>query len=65
MPRYGELKREFRKAGCKKVHEDTRHEKWQSPMTGEEFEMGRHDNGEVKKGTEMKLRKQAGVPKKR
>lgn len=35
------------------------------PMTGEEFEMGRHDNEEVKKGTEMKLRKQAGVPKKR
>ncbi len=65
MPRQGELKREFKEAGCRKIHEDKKHEKWFSPITEENFQMGRHDNEEVPKGTEMKLRKQAGVPKKR
>ena len=65
MPRQGELKREFKEAGCFKKQEDKRHERWHSPITGKDFEMGRHDNEEVKKGTEMKLRKLAGVPKKR
>ena len=63
MPRQGELKREFRKAGCNFESEGTNHEWWYSPMTGERFQMGRHDNEEIPKGTEAKLRKQAGVPK--
>ena len=65
MPRQGELKREFKKAGCYKVHEDTNHERWYSPITKRDFWMGRHNNEEVKSGTESGLRKQAGVPKKR
>lgn len=65
MSRQGELKRELRKAGCRKVHEDTNHEKWYSPITDESFQVGRHDNEELAKGTEMKIRKMAGVPKKR
>ena len=65
MPRQGELKREFKKAGCRKIHEDTNHEKWFSPLTGQSFQMGRHNNEEVAKGTEAALRKQAGVPKNR
>ena len=65
MPRQGELKREFRKAGCYKESEGTNHEWWYSPITDEHFQMGRHDNEEVPKGTENAIRKQAGVPKKR
>lgn len=65
MSRQGELKREFRQAGCRKESEGGNHEWWYSPITGEWFQMGRHDNEEVHKGMEMKLRKQAGVPKKR
>lgn len=65
MPKFAELKREFRQAGCYKKSEGGNHEWWYSPITGENFQMGRHDGEEVKKGMEIKLRKQAGVPKKR
>ena len=65
MSRQGELKREFARAGCQKESEGGNHEWWISPITGQRFQMGRHDNEEVPKGMEMKLRKQAGVPKKR
>lgn len=65
MSRQGELKREFGREGCRKIREDKKHEKWYSPITGETFQMGRHDNEELPKGTETKLRKLAGVPKKR
>ena len=64
MPTQGELKREFAKAGCYKVKEGTNHEKWHSPITDEDFQMGRHNKEEVAKGTESALRKKAGVPKK-
>lgn len=63
MPRQGELKREFKDAGCYLKSQGKNHEWWHSPITGNDFQMGRHDNEEVKKGMEMKLRKQAGVPK--
>ena len=65
MPRQGELKREFKKAGCYKTSEGKNHEWWYSPITGREFQIGRHDNEEVKPKTEATIRKQAGVPKKR
>jgi len=65
MSTTAELKREFGQAGCYKTSEGKNHEWWFSPITGENFQMGRHDGEEVKKGMEMKLRKQAGVPKKR
>lgn len=64
MSRQGELKREFSKAGCYKTSEGTNHEWWHSPITGEDFQMGRHNNEEVPKGTEANIRKKAGVPKK-
>ena len=64
MSRQGELKREFVKAGCRKVQEDTNHEKWHSSITNQYFQMGRHNNEELPKGTEAAIRKQAGVPKK-
>ena len=65
MPKFAELKREFKKAGCYKESEGGNHEWWYSPITGETFQMGRHANEEVKPKTEHFLRKQAGVPKKR
>ena len=65
MPKFAELKRELRKAGCYIRGQYSGHEKWYSPITGETFQMGRHANEEVKPKTEHFLRKQAGVPKKR
>lgn len=65
MSRWGELKREFRKAKCRKDSEGGNHEWWRSPITGKKFQMGRHDNEEISKDLEMKLRKLAGVPKQR
>lgn len=65
MSKFAELKREFKKAGCRFDHEGTGHEWWYSPITNQYFQMGRHDQQEVPKGTEKLLRKQAGVPKKR
>ena len=64
MSRWGELKREFRKAKCKKTSEGGNHENWVNAF-GEKFQMGRHDNEEVSKDLEMKLRKIARVPKER
>ena len=65
MPKWGELKREFSDEGCRFISEGTNHEWWYSPITGERFQMGRHNNQEVRKETEMTIRKKAGVPKKR
>ena len=64
MPKYSELKREHRKAGCKIRREGANHEIWYSPITKQEFPMSRHDNEEVKPGTEKAIRKQSGVYKK-
>ena len=58
---WGELKREFRKAGCFKESEGGNHEWWYSPITDKRFQMGRHNTETVGKNLEMKLRKQAGV----
>ena len=65
MPKFAELKREFRKAGCYLVKEGGNHEHWYSPITDETFRISRHNGQEVPYGTENELRKQAGVPKKR
>jgi len=65
MPKYAELKREFKKAGCYKESDGKNHEWWFSPITNERFQMGRHGGEEVKPRAEMTLRRQAGVPKKR
>ena len=64
MPKFSELKRELKKAGCYKV-KDSKHEHWFSPITGETFPIGHHDNQEVPKGTEKSIRESAGVPKKK
>lgn len=63
--RFSELKQEFAAAGCYDTGRGKRHAHWFSPLTGQIFPMSRHDGEEVKKGMEMKLRKLAGVKKKR
>ena len=64
MPKFAELKRELRKAGCYLSGQYSGHEKWYSPITGETFPVSRHDNEDVAPGTENSIRKKAGVPKK-
>jgi len=65
MPKYAELKRELAKAGCYLKSQGGNHEKWYSPITDEFFRVSRHDSQEVPYGTEMAIRKQAGVPRNR
>ena len=64
MPKYSELKRELRKAGCYEI-KNSKHKHWHSPITGEDFPISHHDNQEVPIGTEKSIRKSAGVPKKK
>ena len=56
-----EMKRLLRKAGCKKIREGGNHEEWKSPITGKTFQVSRHNGQELAKGTEKKIRKQAGL----
>ena len=48
MPKFAELKREFRKAGCFPV-KNSKHQRWYSPITKQEFPMSHHDQEEIKK----------------
>ncbi|MBO5515227.1 MAG: type II toxin-antitoxin system HicA family toxin [Schwartzia sp.] len=65
MPRIGEFKRELQKAGCYLTGHGGRHDDWYSPITGQSFQIPRHDGEELPKWLETRLRKIAGVPKKR
>lgn len=59
--RGSELKRLLRKAGCSKIGEYDGHERWQSPITGKEFPVPRHDAKEMANGTVNKILKDAGL----
>lgn len=56
-----EMKRRLREAGCYMISDDGKHEKWYSPITGNTFPVWKHDSKELPKGTENKIRKQAGL----
>lgn len=56
-----ELKRELKAIGCYFVSHGGRHDTWFSPITKIKFQIPRHDAEELKKGTEMKIRKLAGL----
>lgn len=56
-----ELKKILRKAGCYKVSEGGRHEKWYSPITGNYFMIDRHKSQEIAKGTANGILKDAGL----
>jgi len=59
--KYSELKNLLRKNGCYKRSEGMRHENWYSPMTNKIFQVGRHNNEDVKKGILNKIFKDAGI----
>lgn len=51
----------LRAGGCYLVKHGGRHDHWFSPVTGKTFLVPRHDSQEIPKGTEMNIRKRAGV----
>lgn len=57
---FGELKRLLRKNGCYLEREGKRHEIWYSPKTNKHFQVGRHSNEEVAKGTLGNIKRDAG-----
>ena len=59
--KYAELKRDLRKAGCRKIFEDSNHERWYSPISKIKFWVARHNQEEVKPGTLNSILKQAGL----
>jgi predicted RNA binding protein YcfA (HicA-like mRNA interferase family) len=58
---FGELKRLLKKNGCHFHHHGSRHEIWESPKTGEQFSVARHDTKEVPKGTLSSIKQVAGI----
>ena len=58
---YGELKRDLKKIGNKLHRQGSRHEIWINPVTGEKYEVGRHNTKEVPKGTLESIKKSAGL----
>ena len=59
--KYSELKKMLRKSGCYKQSEGARHENWFSPITNKVFQVGRHNNEDVKKGILSRILKDAGL----
>jgi len=59
--KYSELKKILKQNGCYKVDEGANHEIWISPISGNKFPVGRHDNKDVKTGTCNTILKQAGI----
>ena len=58
---YGELKRLLKKNGCYLHHQGANHEMWYSPITGNQFPVGRHNKEEVRPGTLSKIKASAGL----
>jgi len=59
--KYSELKRLLKASGCYHIGEYKGHEKWYSPISKEEFPIGRHSKQEVPKGTLNAIKKQACI----
>ncbi|MCM1489597.1 MAG: type II toxin-antitoxin system HicA family toxin [Muribaculum sp.] len=59
--KYSELVRKLKKAGCYIVRHGKRHDIWKSPLTGDTFEVPRHQTEEVKPGTLNDIKKGAGI----
>lgn len=58
---YGELKRQLKKIGCYIDHQGSSHEIWFSPITGNQFPVGRHNTEEIPQGTLKSIKKAAGL----
>lgn len=61
--KYSELKKLLKKNGCRLDHEGKRHEIWYSPITGQQFTVGRHNSQDVVSGTLNSILKAAGIKK--
>lgn len=58
---HGELKRRLKEIGCYKRREGKKHEIWYSPITSEEFPVGRHNQKEVPPGTLKSIANSSGL----
>ena len=58
---HGELKKKLKQIGCYKVGEGKRHERWYSPLTNDEFPVGRHNQKEVPSGTLKSIMNSSGL----
>lgn len=58
---YSELVRKLKKAGCYLIEHGTRHDEWYSPITKITFQVPRHKSQDIPKGTEMNIKKDAGL----
>lgn len=56
-----ELIRLLKKNGCKLVRNGSNHDIYKSPITGNEFPVGRHASEEVKTPTLHTILRQAGI----
>ncbi len=59
--KFSELEKKLKEAGCYKLVEAKRHEKWFSPITGKSFMIGRHKGQEVATGTLRAILRDAGL----
>lgn len=59
--KFSELEKLLRANGCSPLYEGKRHTIWYSPITGEQFPVGRHKSEDVKKGTLNSILKAAGI----
>jgi len=59
--KYSELHKKLKKAGCYVKREGKRHPIWYSPITGNSFATGRHENQEVAKGTLKDIINKSGI----
>ena len=59
--KYSEVERKLVKAGCYYLKDGKKHPIWFSPITGEQFPVGRHTKEEVPKGTLKSIREAAGL----
>lgn len=56
-----ELKKQIKKAGCRKIREGSSHEIWENPETGMTFTVPRHNGQEIPTGTANSILKMAGL----
>ena len=59
--KYSELKRLLQQYGCYKESEGSNHEIWFSPISNKTFQVGRHNNEDVRTGTYNAILKQSGL----
>ncbi|CCZ05913.1 toxin-antitoxin system toxin component HicA family [Odoribacter sp. CAG:788] len=59
--KYSELVAALKAAGCYIKRNGANHDIWYSPATKQVFPVPRHGSHEVPKGTEISIRKKAGI----